>query len=120
VTVQIKHGTSRKLIAEDYLSLTDVPPELFNPCRMLIMQDLTRHGIVEYRELKHSIPGMTDGNLASHLKVLEQAGYVQVQKEIVDRKIRTSYEITGKGLKVSKQLMKALSLFYKEVGSCNE
>jgi DNA-binding PadR family transcriptional regulator len=84
------------------------------------MQDLTGNIIVEYRQLKHSIPGMTDGNLASNLKVLEQAGYVIMQKEIVDRKVRTSYEITDKGVTAFKQFAEALSQFFKEVKSCNE
>jgi DNA-binding PadR family transcriptional regulator len=120
LTVQIKRETGHKIIPEDYLSLTNVPPELFNSYRMLIMQDFVRHGIAEYRQLKNSIPKITDGNLASHLKVLEKGGYIRIHKEIVDRKIRTSYEITDKGFATFKQFADAITTFFREGESCNE
>ena len=78
------------------------------------MQCLMRHGNVEFRQLKYAIPRITDGNLASHLKVLEQSGYIKVHKEIIDRKIRTSYEITEEGKKDFKQLRDVLIEFYKK------
>lgn len=85
------------LIREDYLDLMGSPTVLFHPYRLIIMQTLSYHGNVEYRALKHSIPEITDGNLASHLRMLESSGYVRCHKEIVGRKPRTSYEITEKG-----------------------
>jgi len=39
----------------------------------------------------------TDGNLASHLRKLEECGYVQYQKRFVDRKPATYYRITPEG-----------------------
>lgn len=42
---------------------------------------------------------MTDGNLATHLRTLEDAGYVAVQKEFVGRKPNTSYSVTPEGRK---------------------
>jgi DNA-binding HxlR family transcriptional regulator len=120
LTIQIKEKTPPKIVSEHYLSLMNAPTELFNPYRLLIMQDLVGNRIVEYRQLKYSIPGITDGNLANNLKVLEQAGYLTVEKEVVERKIRTSYEVTEKGLSAFKQLKDALLYFFGEVKSCNE
>ena len=40
---------------------------------------------------------VTDGNLASHLKALEQVDYVAMQKEFIGRKPNTNYHVTGKG-----------------------
>jgi DNA-binding HxlR family transcriptional regulator len=97
-----------KLIREDYLDLIDIPAILFHPYRMLIMQALILHGNVEFRQLKYAIPEMTDGNLASHLRVLERSGYVHCHKEIVDRKLRTSYEITENGRKSFERLKQSL------------
>ena len=40
---------------------------------------------------------VTDGNLSTHLKALESAGYVQITKEFVANKPRTWVEITPSG-----------------------
>jgi len=41
--------------------------------------------------------GVTDGNLASHLAVLEKHRYVRVRKEFVRRKPQTTYGLTEPG-----------------------
>jgi DNA-binding HxlR family transcriptional regulator len=101
-----------KLVREGYLDLINAPSILFHPYRMLIMKTLFLHENVEFRQLRYSIPEMTDGNLASHLRVLERSGFIDCHKEIVDRKLRTSYEITKKGknsfLLLQKSLKKAI------------
>lgn len=103
----IRRKPFRKLFHDD-LDLIGAPTKLFHPYRMLIMKVLILHGNVEFRQLKHNIPQITDGNLASHLRVLEKSGYVRCHKEVVDRKIRTCYEITGKGRKDFEQLTDSL------------
>lgn len=50
-------------------------------------------GFVELRALLD----FTDGNLSVHLRTLEEAGYVSVEKKFVDRKPRTTVRITRKG-----------------------
>jgi len=72
------------------------------------MKTLTLHGNVEFRQLKHNIPQITDGNLAGHLRLLEKSGYIRCHKEVVNRKLRTSYEITAKGRNAFEQLITAL------------
>jgi DNA-binding PadR family transcriptional regulator len=39
----------------------------------------------------------TDGNLSTHLRKLEDAGYVSMKKKFVNRKPQTKYKITEKG-----------------------
>jgi DNA-binding MarR family transcriptional regulator len=41
--------------------------------------------------------GMTGGNLSSHIKRLEAAGYVSVKKEFVDSRPRTVLMLTNEG-----------------------
>lgn len=72
------------------------------------MKAIMLHGNVEFRQLRYNIPRITDGNLASHLGVLEKMGYVRCHKEVVKRKIRTSYEITKKGRKDFQRLKHSL------------
>ena len=41
--------------------------------------------------------GLTRGNLSSHLNKLEDAGYVEIEKEFVDKIPRTLLKLTGSG-----------------------
>lgn len=51
---------------------------------------------------------LTDGNLGAHLLKLEEAGYVRVQKEFVERKPRTFIALTTKGRAAFEDHVKAL------------
>ncbi len=84
------------------------------------MQALIRHGNVDFRQLRHALPKMTDGNLASHLRALEKLRFIKTEKEIVDKKVRTSYEVTNQGVVVFRQLEAAIKAFYSEGESCYE
>jgi DNA-binding MarR family transcriptional regulator len=64
--------------------------------RLGIMSVLIINEEVSYNELKEVLE-LTDGNLASHSKALEDAGYIKVQKSFVGRKPRTTYSITKVG-----------------------
>jgi len=108
VTQTIRKKVFHELFPEDYLDLINAPTKLFHPYRLLIMQTLKFHGNVEFRQLRHNVPDITDGNLASHLRVLENLGYICYHKEVVDRKLRTSYEITEVGRKAFNQLINSL------------
>ena len=41
--------------------------------------------------------GATDGNLAAHLRTLEEAGYVEAVKRFIDRRPNTLYVATQMG-----------------------
>jgi DNA-binding MarR family transcriptional regulator len=41
--------------------------------------------------------GLTWGNLSSHLSKLEAAGYVNIEKEFLERKPHTMLRLTGEG-----------------------
>ena len=84
-----------------------LPRKLFHPERFLIVKILGRHGAVDFRELRLAL-GITDGNLASHLRALEQEGYIVVQKKFEGRRPRTSYELTESGRHAYNELLEAL------------
>jgi DNA-binding MarR family transcriptional regulator len=46
---------------------------------------------------------MTPGNLSAHLRKLEDAGYVEVTKEFIERKPHTALALTKKGRNAFKQ-----------------
>ena len=62
---------------------------------------------ISYNALKELLD-VTDGNLASHLKGLEENGYVKVQKGFIGRKTNTTYSATRAGEKAFRQHLDAL------------
>ena len=64
--------------------------------RLGIMSVLAARSVLTFTELK-SYLGMTDGNLSVHLRILEKAGFVSIEKSFVGRKPRTSVTISRKG-----------------------
>lgn len=50
----------------------------------------------EFTFLKEKV-NTTDGNLSTHLKKLEEAGYIAVSKSFEDRKPISRYMLTQKG-----------------------
>ena len=43
--------------------------------------------------------GLTKGNLSSHMTKLETAGYIEVEKEFLNKKPHTMLRLTGEGRK---------------------
>jgi len=75
--------------------------------RLGIMSALLVNEEVNFNELKELIQ-VTDGNLASHLKTLEESGYLKVQKGFIGRKTNTTYNVTKTGEKAFKAHLDAL------------
>jgi DNA-binding MarR family transcriptional regulator len=66
------------------------------PTRLKIFAYLYQHGKTGFSTLVDELD-VTEGNLASHIQKLEDAGCVLVEKEIVDQQARTSYRLTDHG-----------------------
>lgn len=75
--------------------------------RLGIMSALMVNAEINFNELKELIQ-VTDGNLASHMKALEDNGYIKVQKGFIGRKTNTTYTATKAGEKAFKQHLQAL------------
>jgi DNA-binding MarR family transcriptional regulator len=56
---------------------------------------------------------VTDGNLGAHLRKLEEAGYITINKAFVERKPRTYVSATAEGRKVFKEHVNALESILK-------
>jgi DNA-binding HxlR family transcriptional regulator len=61
----------------------------------------------DFNSLKEAL-GVTDGNLASHLKALEDNNLIKVNKQFIGRKPNTSYSITETGAQLFRIHLKAL------------
>jgi DNA-binding MarR family transcriptional regulator len=75
--------------------------------RLGIMSALMVNEEINFNELKELMQ-VTDGNLASHLKSLEDSGYIKVQKGFIGRKTNTTYSATRSGEKAFKAHLEAL------------
>lgn len=79
----------------DYQQLDEI---IHSRIRLAAMAVLVGVEAAEFTFLRNKV-GATDGNLSVHLKKLEEAGYVSVDKRFVDRKPVSSYRLTAKGRK---------------------
>ncbi|MFO7258462.1 MAG: transcriptional regulator [Bacteroidota bacterium] len=75
--------------------------------RLQIMSVLVSNQSYDFNSLKELL-GVTDGNLASHIKALEREKYISINKSFIDRKPNTKYKITDKGRQAFKKHLDAL------------
>jgi DNA-binding HxlR family transcriptional regulator len=75
--------------------------------RLGIMSALMVNAEVSFNELNEPLD-ITDGNLASHLRTLEESGTIKVQKGFIGRKTNTTYSVTRAGEKAFKAHIAAL------------
>jgi DNA-binding MarR family transcriptional regulator len=75
--------------------------------RLGIMSILMVNEWVEFKEMKETLD-ITDGNLASHIAALEKNDYIEVKKEFVGKKPKTSYRATKTGRKAFNLHLNAL------------
>ena len=80
--------------------------------RLAIMAVLINVEDAEFIFLKKQVD-TTDGNLSIHLKKLEEAGYISVEKNFVKRKPVSTYKITDKGKNAFETYIKNLEKFIK-------
>jgi DNA-binding MarR family transcriptional regulator len=75
--------------------------------RLGIMSVLIVNDWIDFTEMK-TILSCTDGNLASHSTALEKAGYIEIKKEFVGKKPKTSYRLTNSGRTAFKEHLSSL------------
>lgn len=77
----------------DYQQLDEV---IHSRIRLAVMSILAGVESAEFTYLRDRT-GATDGNLGAHLRKLEEARYVAVEKRFEDRKPVTRYSLTDRG-----------------------
>jgi DNA-binding HxlR family transcriptional regulator len=81
--------------------------------RLQIMSVLLTNEFADFNSLKEML-GITDGNLASHMKALEKEKYISVNKSFADRKPVTKYKATEKGRTNFRKHLDALEEILKQ------
>jgi len=85
-----------KTEGDELKQVVDIDRVIHEPARFLIMSYLYVVDSADFLFLMNQTE-LTRGNLSSHLSKLEEAGYVNVQKEFVNKMPRTILSLTAKG-----------------------
>lgn len=88
---------------------------IHQPVRLRIMAALTSLDAreqVDFSFLKEKL-GLTDGNLGAHLRALEDAGYIVVEKTFVARRPKTTLAASAAGRKAFTAHVAALQSILK-------
>lgn len=97
-------------------TFNDINKAFESKARLGIMSVLMVNESVDFSTLKQLL-GLTDGNLASHTRALEELGYIQCEKRFIGRKPNTSFSVTQAGSKAFKAHLKALEQFLSQTAS---
>jgi DNA-binding MarR family transcriptional regulator len=88
---------------------------IHQPIRLQIMATLVameEGNEVDFTYLRNLLK-VTDGNLGAHLRKLEEAGYITINKTFVERKPRTFISATNEGRKIFQEHVAALKAILK-------
>jgi len=88
---------------------------IHQPVRLRIMAVLVAlepGSEVDFTYLRNLLD-VTDGNLGAHLRKLEEAGYITINKTFVERKPRTFVAVTARGREVFQNHVAALEAILK-------
>ena len=94
----------------DYQQLDEI---IHSRIRLAVMAVLISVDEAEFTFLKEKVK-TTDGNLSVHLKKLEDAGYVAVNKSFQNRKPVSRYLLTQKGRKAFESYVERLEKMIKK------
>lgn len=83
--------------------------------RLGILAVLAEADRADFGFLKETLD-LTDGNLSRHLRVLEDAGYVTIEKGYEDRRPRTRVNVTRRGRRALTEHLTALQQLIDQVG----
>jgi DNA-binding MarR family transcriptional regulator len=91
-------------------NIKDVDRLIHEPSRLMIMAQLYVVQSADFLFLQNQT-GMTPGNLSAHLSKLEDAGYVEVTKEFLDKTPHTALKLTRKGREAFKEYRRNVKRF---------
>ena len=87
--------------------ITHLNKEFESRVRLGIMSVLMVNDWIDFNEMKNLLE-VTDGNLASHSSALEKSKYIEIKKEFIGKKTKTSYRVTNSGRTAIEEHLSAL------------
>ena len=96
-------------------AIEGLDPLLNHPSRLGALVLLSNADAMAFSRLK-TLLGETDGNLGAQLRKLEEAQYVGVKKEFVDRRPVSWYSLTAGGRKALRSHLSAMQRVIESAG----
>jgi DNA-binding HxlR family transcriptional regulator len=94
------------------ISINNLHKAFESRIRLGIMSALAVNDKLDFNSLKDYL-GVTDGNLASHIKALDKEGFIGVEKSFIGKKPNTKYFITNEGKSAFSAHLEALENYIK-------
>lgn len=76
--------------------MSDLDPVIHESARLVLVSNLFVVDEADFVYLANRT-GYTSGKISSHMSKLEEAGYVEIRKEFVGKRPRTTYQLTEAG-----------------------
>lgn len=92
---------------DDLGSIADIDRLIHEPARLTILAHLYVVESADFLFLTRQT-GLTVGNLSSHMTKLEEAGYIKVEKEFLDKKPHTMLRLTDEGRKAFEEYVQSM------------
>ena len=86
-----------------------------NRVRLGVMSILIVNDHADFNTLKKML-NVTDGNLASHITVLQNKNYIKVKKQFLGKKPNTTYSVSSSGKKAFHEHLNALEKLINQGG----
>ena len=99
----------------DDFDITNIDEVIHGRLRLGVMAYLAGEQVAEFNALKSRLQA-TDGNLSVHLRKLEEAGYVAIEKSFVGRKPMTRVRLTPAGRQAFVAYLDAIGRLVAEAG----
>ena len=96
----------------DYNEIDDV---IHGRLRLGIMACLIAVSPATFGEVRDKV-GASDGNLSTHLKKLDEAGYVEIEKRFVGKRPQTRLHMTKTGRKAWRAWLSQIETIIKAAG----
>ena len=97
----------RKHPPVENIDIEQIDDVIHGRVRLGVMAYLAAVDVAEFNQLKAQL-GATDGTLSVHLRKLEDAGYIAIEKTFRDRRPLTRAKLTADGRKAFKRYLEAL------------
>ena len=82
--------------SEELGTIADLDRTVHSPARLMILAYLYVAGSADFVFLMRET-GLTRGNLSSHMSTLDEAGYIEIRKEFVNKRPLTLLNLSEKG-----------------------
>jgi len=106
--------TTTKTGSEDLQPIATIDRLIHEPARLMILALLYVIESGDFTFLMRQT-GLTWGNLSSHMSKLEAAGYIEVEKEFVDKKPRTMLRLTDEGRAAFQEYVQSMKQVFDDL-----